>query len=172
MPGVPLNEIVRRMRRGVSEGLDDVAAQFVDAGTRIIETEAVDTGDLKNNVYTRRPAWNRRTVAWASKHAVFVHFGTRPHWPPLAPILAWVRRNLARITLSDGSNQDVFKPGGRHVDKARRSPERVVQEVARAVQAKIARDGTAPVPWVPRAWAEVQPNADRLLSEALRRNLQ
>jgi hypothetical protein len=104
MAGVPLNEIVRRMRRGVSECLDDVAAQFVDAGTRIIETEAVDTGDLKNNVYTKRPAWNRRTVTWGSKHAVFVHFGTRPHWPPLAPILAWVRRNLDRITLSDGSN--------------------------------------------------------------------
>lgn len=31
-------------------------------------------------------------------HAIYVHEGTRPHWPPVKPIRSWVRKKLSPPT--------------------------------------------------------------------------
>lgn len=167
-----LKDIERLYRKGLDDGVAEVAEAFLDEATRIIEEEAVDQGTLKNSSETRKPEPLVRVVAWTANHAAFVHYGTRPHWPPLEPIKAWVRRNLARVTTTAGKNVDVIRPEGRMAERARRSPDKVIEQVARSIQAKIAKEGTAPVPWVPRALSRVKPKQASILSDAIKRRLQ
>lgn len=56
-------------------------------------------------------------------HAVFVEFGTKPHWAPLPPLKAWAERKL----------RAKFKPKDRAA---------AAEQLARAVQRKIAARGT------------------------------
>lgn len=164
----PLREIRAAFIRGLSEGLDEVAEAFVDEATKIIEEEAVDQGTLKNSVEIRKPGRLRRVVSWTAEHAVYVHYGTRPHWPPLAPILAWVRRNLRNVINTSGERELRIKPGP--AARTVKAPDAEIRRIAHAIQAKIAREGTAPVPWVPRALSRVQPRQAGILAEAVRRN--
>lgn len=168
MAGRSVKEYRARVERGINRGLDNVADEFVDEATRIIEREATDTGDLKGSVEVRRPHDGLRIVAWTSNHALPVHYGSRPHWAPIAPLIAWVRRNLARVTLRSGKRVDIIRPSPRMAERATRSPDAEILRVAHAIQAKIARDGTAPVPFVPRAWSKVKPRSAGIMQDAIR----
>ena len=145
--------------------MDDVAAAFVDEATRIIEAEAFDEGTLARSVETEKPSYKTRIITWTSEHSVYVHYGTRAHWPPLAPILAWVKRNFATVIGAKGNRYTTFKPGAKA--KVVKTPDKQALEVAHAIQAKIARDGTAPVPWVPRALSRTRPKFSKLLADAV-----
>lgn len=168
MPRQDLSEIRERFLKGLSEGLDEVVEDFVDESTRIIEQEAVDQGTLKNSVEIRRPGRLIRVVAWTADHAKPVHYGSRPHWAPIAPIMAWVRRNLRTVILSDGGRETRIKPGP--AARTVKAPEAIIRDVAYAVRAKIAKEGTSPVPWVPRAIGRVRPRIPTIMAEAVRRN--
>lgn len=166
MAKVPIRDLKARYLRGIENGLDDVADAFLMEATQVISRDAVDTGDLlRSSEVERKPA--ERIIRWTSSHAAYVHYGTRPHWAPIAPIVAWVRRNLARITLTTGERVDVLKPTTRQGERATRSPDATILRVAYAVRAKIAREGTAPVAWVPRAWSRVKPKSAAMLQEAI-----
>ncbi len=56
-----------------------------------------DTGDLrksiKQEVFIQAQKWVIR-VGSNMEYAVYVHEGTRPHWPPKSAIDGWVRRKL------------------------------------------------------------------------------
>jgi len=65
------------------------------------------------------------------KYAPYVEFGTRPHYPPIAPILEWVKRKL-------------------HV------PEKRAYGVARAVVKKIGKRGTPRRPYLSNAFKVVE----------------
>jgi len=84
---------------------------------------AIDTGLLRNSVAWRVPTMEGRTIQGGVgtnvAYALPVELGSRPHWPPLAPIELWVRRKL-------------------------RIPDRRAKAVAFLVARKIARRGTAP----------------------------
>lgn len=162
-----IREFRARYTRGIENGLDDIADDFLNESTLIIEREAIDQGTLKNSSEIRKPREGLRIVAWTANHALPVHYGSRPHWPPLAPIVAWVRRNMARVILRGGRRVDVIRPSPRQAERATRSPDAEVLRVAHAIRAKIARDGTAPVPWVPRAWSKVKPRSAKSLQAAI-----
>jgi HK97 gp10 family phage protein len=93
------------------EGLDE-AIRLLDAfpetvktqvaatlATAAYETEAeakrlaaVDTGGMRSAIRARQVGpleWEVRSP----RPGVYVEFGTRPHFPPLAPITAWARRH-------------------------------------------------------------------------------
>ncbi len=165
----PLKEIRARFVKGMSEGLDEVAEAFVDEATRIIEQEAVDRGTLKNSVEVRRPKKLVRVVAWTAEHARHVHYGTRPHWAPIEPIMAWVRRNLRTVILTSGKRETMIK--ATPLLRTVKAPDSDIKRIAYAIQAKIAKEGTAPVPWVPRALSRVKPRQATIIAEAVRRNL-
>lgn len=60
--------------------------------------KAVNTGLLRNSVAWRLPKVEGRTIEGGIStniaYALPVEFGSKPHWPPLAPIEFWVRRKL------------------------------------------------------------------------------
>lgn len=85
--------------------------------------QAVNTGLLKNSVAWRLPKMEARSIEGGVStnvaYALPVEFGSKPHWPPLAPIEFWVKRKL-------------------------RLPAAQIKRVAFLVARKIARRGTAP----------------------------
>lgn len=84
-------------------------------------------GDTKNSIgsETRRVlAGLELSVYAASRHAAFVHNGTRPHWAPPMALAPWVRKKLG-----------VTEP-------------KMVRRVDYLVRRKIARVGTAPKPFL------------------------
>ena len=90
---------------------------------------AVDSGRLRNsvevNLFTRE-------IRVTAPHAGILEKGTRPFWPPLAPLLTWV----VRKGLADDEDE--------------------AYAVAKAVQAKIAKEGIAPRHYFAKAMKKVQ----------------
>jgi len=57
------------------------------------------TGDLRKRIHVeqgQRAGVVTAVVKPGVHYAVFVHEGTKPHWPPLAPLETWVRRKLKK----------------------------------------------------------------------------
>jgi len=100
-------------------------AEAVKAIGEVRPFQPVDTGVLKRSfiVATNPTGAVLENVA---PHAVFMEFGTRPHWAPLSALEAWAERKLR----------------GRIASKAGRA--NPARQLARAVQRKIAKVGTAP----------------------------
>lgn len=168
----------RRFLDALSEGLDDIAEGVEFVATDIVAAEAIDEGSLLKSFKVRKPEKLKREIAATARHAVFVEFGTRPHWPPLKPILEWVKRNLIRTEsglefkakrgrrLRATRDQRIEAKVGPVVVKVH--PEHL--RVARAVQAKIARDGTPPVAYMRRAAAMVARKASTIIRQAVERH--
>lgn len=83
------------------------------------------TGDLRKRIHVEqgeRAGIITAVVKPGVNYAVFVHEGTRPHFPPLAPLETWVRRKLKKT-----------------------GPE--AEEIARRIQRHIGFHGTKPFPF-------------------------
>lgn len=155
-----IRQIREAYRKAARDTVRDLANVVLERGSQVIQEEAIDRGDLLSSseieLDKEKP---RAVVKWTASHAAYVNYGTRPHWPPLAPILAWVKRNLARITSTSGQPMDVIRPSGRMAERARKSPDKKALQVARAIQAKISREGTAPVPFANKGADEARRKA-------------
>lgn len=162
-----IREIRKAYEAGLKDGLRDVGNACLTHASAIIAAEATDRGALLSSGEMDEPSKRSVVVRWPVPQAKWVNYGTRPHWPPFAPILAWVKRNMRRYTNHSGERVDVIKPSGRIAERASRSPDRVAQEVARAIQAKIAKEGTAPVYFAQRAAAKVRPSVSATIRDAI-----
>lgn len=103
----------------------------------------VDRGVFRASFKAER-APDGATLFSDAPHAAFVEYGCRPHWAPLAPLLAWVkRRGLAKKGEAYG--------------------------VARAIQVAIARRGMKPRKVVARSLDQIErafgEELDRALAE-------
>lgn len=166
-----LREVQAAYEAGIRDGLKDVGDACLEKASAIIADEAVDRGDLLSSGEVLEPEARSVTVKWSSAHAKYVNWPTRPHWPPLAPILAWVKRNIRRYTSTSGEAVDVIKPSGRQKERARKTPDKVAEEVARAVQAKIAKEGTHGVFFAQRGAQHARPLMAGLLRDGIEARL-
>lgn len=148
-------------RKGrVQKAMDEVALRILNAAKDHLTKEGkVDTGELRASgtvAHVDEFLWR---VAFTAKHAAFVHYGTRPHWPPLQPIVEWVRRNATK--LSSGEVTIRAAPG----TPQRNASEAEIQRIARAIQVKISREGTEPVPFLAQAVEDVRPQVAGILAK-------
>lgn len=58
----------------------------------------VDTGKLKKSIKHNLKRTSGEVVV-DSKYGAAIEFGTRPHFPPVAPLEAWAKRKLGRSGL-------------------------------------------------------------------------
>jgi HK97 gp10 family phage protein len=75
--------------------------RFLDRASIALQNQArglapVDTGRLRNSIGREidrgiPPRYAR--VGTNTFYAPFVHEGTRPHWPPIAPLRRWAKRH-------------------------------------------------------------------------------
>jgi len=138
------------LKRGIirAQGLTTEAVEQIihDAGEELLQLAqinlhrmkppGIDTGALVQSLQVRHEQLSA-TVFSDLKYAPFIEFGTRPHFPPLQPILEWVKRKL-------------------HV------PEKRAKGVAFMVVRKIGRRGTPPRPFLSNAFMVVR---KRILSQ-------
>jgi hypothetical protein len=106
-------------------------------------------------------------------YAPAVELGSKPHWPPLAPLELWVRRKLggsgsslhsqARSLAAATRKQGV--KGYRTVD----AKEQLIYATARAIQRKIARRGTDARQMFRKGFNETQGTVARIFNDALDR---
>lgn len=145
------------------------------AGASVVKRRVpVAHGELREAVHAEERAQGAAIVVDAP-HAAPVETGSRPHTPPLAPILEWVKLRAAQGLLSPRHIQRL--PGQTTAAHARdiasalagmeadgaldvRAPERI----ARAIQQAIAKRGTKPH-WYVRSSL---PDLRRILAGAIR----
>jgi len=107
------------------------------------------TGYLRNSITSevRREAYKIMGITGTNiKYAIFVHQGTRPHWPPVRPIKRWVIRKL----------------GIRGKD---------VPKVTFLVRRKISKVGTKPKPFFSFVFKQYQNQIARTVAERLKMQL-
>ncbi len=139
------------------------------AGAELLAKRAPkDTGILKSSIRAMATEDGARILLDAP-HAAIVELGSRPHFPPLQPLIDWVRRQVSRGSIETSakpsSKRSLRAPkalAGRKLHGAalaahRQYVERYeaaraneakyeeeIQAIARAIQRKIGREGTKP----------------------------
>jgi hypothetical protein len=136
-----------------------------------------DTGGLESSIEAKRFEGGVAIVVDAP-HAGVIEGGSRPHFPPMQPLIDWVRRH------AEGAF-DLSKPKGRRptigvarTARAQRSKERrvaahneleaKVEAIARGIQRKIGAHGTPPH-WFMR---DSLPKLREILKATVERNLE
>jgi len=159
--------------------LDGARRRAADRGAQYVRRHMpVAFGDLRDSVHTGP----FDTIVADAPHAASVEKGARPHWPPLAPLIDWVklrgmqgldargrvnphrrltgsttRYHAARIA---GELHAMAQAGGQQIEDA--------ELIARGIQRAIAAYGTKPH-WFMRS---AIPSVREILSEEVRRSLQ
>ena len=125
-----LPRIARRIEDAAVRGMRSAALRAKIEVIREIDTAspypAVNTGGLRQSVQVINLP-NGAEVVVDAPHAPFLEEGTRPFWPPLEPLVAWVIRKGLAPSLGDPDEQ-----------------ERFAIQVARAIQYAIASRGIEP----------------------------
>lgn len=135
-------DVAKALPRGVRSRLAKDRRAMVGAahhGAEILASAApVDAGILKSSIHVEAASDGARIVIDAP-HAGIVELGSRPHMPPLQPLIDWVKRHGKGLGLGRTRVRDAR---GRFTA----SPE--VVAFARGLQQKIAREGTKPTYFV------------------------
>lgn len=155
-----LHSVIRRDLGGRQKAVKQAVSRTATQGARFVRRNVpVAHGELRNSI----KAMDGHRIVADAPHAAPVETGSRPHWPPLAPLIAWVKlRGMQGLTspkrqarlpgtttkLHAGTVAGAIKAhsvatgyadwsgGATSVD----APE----AVARAIQAAIAKHGTKP----------------------------
>lgn len=142
----------------VGLGLQDAAAELKREVVREIDRAkpypAVDQAILRSSVEIRTTK-RSAVVAVNAPHADAIENGTRPFFPPIEPLIAWVKRKgfaSGRDRRGRFSNRDAQ-----------------ARSIAYAVQQKIGRDGIAPRHYMRKAWARFRARkvAERCIARRL-----
>lgn len=89
----------RTLKGATPDAVDDYLMDAATAGSNamqdLVAAEATDTGQLlRSHVPPQREFDGSVITGFAADYAQWVDQGTRPHWPPIQPLLGWARRTL------------------------------------------------------------------------------
>ncbi len=160
----------------------------------VAKAAPVDTGMLKNSVVAERLGPTLSRIVARAPHAGILELGSRPHMPPLAPILAWVTRHKGNFAAhrpaaakAGGTKRSVrlgtrikraikrilrrFGIGPKKAAAMRKPKPALTEvqllEIANLVRWKIYKHGTKPTHWM----RKTLPRQSRILAAVLRRAL-
>ena len=95
-----MEELVRKARELGTNG-QKVVREFLDKAAHSVEIKAKDivthdTGLLRSSITplvdsSPMPVWAK--IGPSKAYGLYVELGTRPHWPPIAPLVDWARRH-------------------------------------------------------------------------------
>lgn len=129
-----IKDMPPEVEAAVMRGIKSAALRGVGIIVKHIDTAspypAVNNGALRQSV---RVSFTARTAVLSvdAPHAIFIDKGTRPHRPPIGPLIVWATRKFGL-------------------------DEREARRVAWAVALKIEREGIAPRNFMARAMAEIK----------------
>lgn len=150
-------DVARKLPRDVKQLLQGSQKKMHEAallGAEIIAGQApVDMGPLKASPHVEVTEHGAR-IRIDAPHAGIVELGSRPHRPPIGPLIEWVRRHRASFGIDAPRGRAPKTPTRtlygaalaahtRALARHQRA-DREVLRIACALQAKIAREGTKP----------------------------
>jgi len=148
-----LNGLLARLRAGMGPQAAQILEQAMARAAEHLRTVAFDqtpvgaTAFLRDtigaqvSVHSQEPVDVSGHVWWQAGYAPVVEYGSRPHWPPIGPLVHWAERKLH------------VPPGESH-------------GVARRIQAAIARRGTRAQEFAQRSLALAEPLVERAFRQA------
>lgn len=125
-----------------------------------VDPEPADTGQLRRSFVVVRLVGGA-VLQNTAEHAAFMEFGTRPHWAPIGPLLAWARRKLRGMGRPGAGKQGPIQ----RVSKKTR--EAAVRALAFGAQRSIAAKGTKPRGFYAAASAKFPEFVERALLHEL-----
>lgn len=178
-----LHALIRKDLRGRQKAVGRAVSRTATAGARHVRRNVpVAFGELRNSVSAQD---GHRIVADAP-HAAPVETGSRPHWPPLAPLVKWVKlRGMQGLTtpkrqarlpgtttkLHAGTVAGAIKAHsvatGYSDWSGGATSVSAPEAVARAIQAAIAKHGTKPHWYMRGAIPAVEAILDREIRQGL-----
>jgi hypothetical protein len=166
-----LRKDLRKKRRRVAGAVRKTARM---GATYVRRNLPVAFGELRNSIEakdaTARAKGAAAKIVADAPHAAPVETGSRPHWPPLAPLIAWVKlRGMQGLTGRKGKGPSKRLPGTttrghaqsiagqlRGMESGGSLDVNAPERVARAIQAGIAKKGTKPHWYMRNAVPEVR----------------
>jgi len=131
--GAALGAFRRAFRDGVRNALDDWGDAVLAESQKRVPTGA--TIGLKESGHTD-PAeptyW--KLVEYTAPYALFVHDGTRPHWPPPGVLLRWVELVLG-VTGQEAKRVEFLV--ARHIAQFGTKPQPFLRDAVQAVEPKL-----------------------------------
>ena len=151
-----LRQLPGEFTEGAVRGLRSASQELVRyAVEEILDAQAVASGELSRSVRPY-PLPDGAFVDVEAPHAAFVEHGTRPHWPPLQPLIDWViAKGLASATHGDRDRQGRFLPASQRVSS--KTQEENARAIARRIQVAIAQRGTKPIRFFRKAVDRIEP---------------
>lgn len=148
--------------------------QAAAAGRDVARSKAPEgLGGVREGILAE-PLPDGARIRSSAPHSGIVEHGSRPHWPPLEPLIAWVRKRGAE-GLEAGPEATGYpaavarKIGRMERDGAVRAD--APTRIARRIAASIARNGTRPRPFMASTVPEVEQLFHALLQEAFAEDL-
>lgn len=87
LPGELEQAVIRGLRSAAQRGVG-IVVQEIDSAQPY---PAVDRGELRQSVAATDIDRGAR-IHVDAPHAIYIELGTRPHWPPIAPLAEWALR--------------------------------------------------------------------------------
>jgi len=152
------------LHQAMQESVNQIEAQ---AKQNVTGNNSIASGELRKGITNEVQYQPHALVGIVSAHAEgsnnynyapAVEYGTRPHWPPIAPLVEWAKlKHLAGVYS--------VKTRRRLGSKSRKATENY--SLAYAVQRKIARHGTKPRPFMEPAFNSKKAEVVRLFRRAI-----
>jgi len=160
---VRLEDFARVFESRESARIQRVRAAVHEAALLGAEIEAraapVDVGALKSSIRATRESATKSVVIASAPHAAIVERGSRPHVPPLQPLIDWVRRHVKTLRIRRARDRR-----GRFTAAS----EQQIENVARAIQRKIMFHGTRPTWFIRNTLPRQRRALERIVRRALR----
>lgn len=155
-PADAAKAITQGTRRKIGRDRKAILATAHFGAELVAQSAPVDRGAVKGSAHVEDGETVR--IVFDAPHTGIVELGSRPHVPPLGPLIAWVKRHRAAFGIA-GKGTARNKATGRFEASAE------VVGIARAIQAKIAREGTKPTYFIRRSIPAI---TDQLKRELVR----
>lgn len=130
---------IDQFMKKVDNALGDIADTIFDISQELV---VEDRGALQQSGAVSHE-YLRHTVYYTAPHAPFVEFGTEPHWPPLEPLVEWVKRHKESFKVGRLKR----RKSGKVTRKFGKDEKAEIVEIARAIVRKIGREGVDPKPF-------------------------
>lgn len=170
--------IERQMRAKQSQVMNGIRSASTQGAMHLKREIPVAHGELRESVYAAPAA-----IIVDAPHAAAVNNGSRPHWPPLAPLVEWVKLRGAQGLLSERQQRRLPGTSTRSAatgvagllrSHEHRGPAGFMDidapvEAARAIQRAIASRGTKPHHFIEKALPEIYRLLDREIRKSLKK---
>lgn len=181
-----LTRKLKQLQKGTIEGVERTAEDLAEV---IKDNVPVAFSELKDSIDVEITPNNIKVIA-SAPHAAAVEVGSRPHTPPIEPLLKWVKlrgmqgltkrgkiRKPLKVAKNGPSPRQLGRIQARHVATALQSYVREGAmdisgplEIARKIQRAISVSGTRPYHYIQKSLSKVKYHLDKNIRIELENN--